>query len=129
LEPTNVRFLNGNVLVGAILQLRDVLAEAEAQGITDDEIAGFLGHLASRRVARAVYFPPLPDDLPDGGILSLNMITFTGVEMVNKGRRIVAVTDYGDRVVEEALREHLTRAKSELLPLSGGMSARGRSIR
>jgi hypothetical protein len=128
LEPSNIRFLNGNALVGAILQLRDVLAEAHARSLGDNELAGFLGHLASRRLARAIYFPPIPECLPDGGILSLNMITFTGIEMLKAGTRVKAVTDYADRVIEEALRDHLTREKSELLPLSGAPSGRSRSI-
>jgi hypothetical protein len=128
LEPSNVRFLNGNALIGAVLQLRDVLAEAETRGMSDDALAGNLGHLASRRMARAVYFPPIPDHLTDGGILSLNMITFTGIEMLVAGTRVTAITDYADRVIEEALREHLTREKSELLPLSASTFRRGRSI-
>jgi len=128
LEPSNVRFLNGNALVGVIIRLRDVLAEASDRNMSEDDLAGCLGHLASRRMARAVYFPPIADYLPDGGILRLNMITFTGIEMLEAGTRVTAVTDYADRVIEEALREHLTREKSELLPLSGATQGRARSI-
>lgn len=128
LDPANARFLNGNALVGVIIKLHDVLAEAEARGLKDDDLAGYLGHMASRRLARAVYFPPSPDHLPDGGVLSLNMITFTGIEMLNAGKPVAAVTDYADRVIEEALREHLTREKSERLPLSGVPALRRRSI-
>jgi len=129
LEAANVRFLNGNALVGTLLQLADVLNEAAARGVEESDLAGVLGHLASRRMARAVYFPPIPDHLENGGILSLNTISFTSVELLNQGSRVAAVTDYADRVIEEALREHLTREKSELLPLSGATFLRGRSIR
>lgn len=80
-------------------------------------------------MARAVYFPPIPGHLDNGGILSLNTISFTSVSFLNQGERVAAVTDYADRVIEEALREHLTREKSELLPLSGATLRRSNSIR
>lgn len=45
LEATNVRFLNGNALVGNLLQLADVLEEANARGMAESDLAGVLGHL------------------------------------------------------------------------------------
>jgi hypothetical protein len=129
LEPTNTRFLNGAGLICPILPVEAVLREAEGARVSEDDLAAFLGNVAARRVARCVYMPPLAEWLPDGGLLNLNLIASTTVDLLNAGQRVAAVSVFGLRAIDAALEQHLRREKAEPLPLSAATLRRPSSIR
>jgi hypothetical protein len=128
LEPTNTRFLNGAALVCPILPLASALREAETAMVAQDDLAAFLGNVAARRVARCVYMPPLAGHLPDGGLLNLNLIASTTVDLLNAGERVAAVSVFGLRAIDAALEQHLRREKAEPLPLASATLRRPSSI-
>lgn len=129
LEPTNNRFLNGAALICPILPLSDALVEATNTNVPENQIAAFLGNVAARRVARCVYMPPIANHLGDGGLLNLNLIASTTVDLLNAGRRVAAVSVFGFQSIDAALEQHLRREKADLLPLAGATVRRGSSFR
>lgn len=128
LDPENDRFLNDMAVVCPIIPLQALVEDAAASGLTDNELGAFLGNVGRRRVARSVYCPPLPPQLEHGGIVNFNLIASTAVTKLHSGQRIRSLTAFGHRSIWAALEEHLTRAKSETLPLAGATVLRGRSI-
>jgi hypothetical protein len=129
LDPANSRFLNGIALVSPILQLEAVLKDADARGVPEGDLRAFLGNVATRKIARCVYLPPLADKIPNGGLLNLNLLASTSVGRLEAGERVAAITVPALYTIQEALSEHLLREKSETLPLAGVPWRRSRSIR
>jgi hypothetical protein len=128
-DPANVRFLNGMVLVCLILPLRTIVELAEATAFPDGDLGAFLGHVARRRTPRCVYFAPHPDFLPEGGLLNLNLIASTHVSELTEENRVAALSAHAFRAVTASLEDHLTRPKAEILPFSDAPIGHGRSIR
>ena len=127
LDPANDRFLNGMALVCLVLSLEAITAAARDGGFPDDDLGAFLGNVARRRTPRCVYFPPM-GDLPHGGLLNLNLIASTAVSELKTANCAGALSEHAYRSVVSALEQHLTRPKSETLPLSDARPTKGRSI-
>lgn len=128
-DPANVRFLNGMILVCLILPLRSVVEHAAAIGFPDGDLGAFLGHVARRRTPRCVYFAPHPEFLPEGGLLNLNLIASTHLSLLPEEHRVAALSAHAFRTVTAALEDHLTRPKAEILPFSDAPVRHGNSIR
>jgi hypothetical protein len=128
LDPANDRFLNGMALICPILTLEAVVREAAETSFSDVDLGAFLGHVARRRTPRCVYFPPLPDRLPFGGLLNLNLIASTSASLLTDDRRVAALSARAHRAVTVALGEHLIRPKAETLPFSDSPATKSRSI-
>ena len=128
LEPTNNRFLNGSALVCPVLPIEAVLEEASNSEISDNDLGAFLGAVASRKIARCVYLPPLSPNWNYGALVNLNLIVSTSVSRLEKGARIAAISGPALYSIHNALSEHLMRAKSESLPHESGPWSRSRTI-
>ena len=128
-DPANVRFLNGMVLVCLVLPLRSVTEQAAAIEFPDGDLGAFLGNVARRRTPRCVYFPPHPSFLPEGGLLNLNLIASTHQSQLPEANCVAALSAHAHRSVTAALEDHLTRPKAELLPFAATPVGRGRSIK
>ena len=130
LDQSNQRLLNDLALICPIRRL-DVLVEmADAAGYSDNALTTFLGNLASRKVSRAIYLPPLQDTLPYGGFIYLNQFTHTSVKRLSSGNteRVAALSVYAMQTVDYVLLEHLFRDKADQLPLYSAALRRGISI-
>lgn len=130
LDQDNQRLLNNLALICPVRRLETLVEMAAEAGYSDTELSTFLGNLASRRVSRAMYFPPLPDALPYGGFIYLNQFTHTSVERLSAdgAERITALSAYAMQSVDYVLLEHLFRNKADQLPLYSAALRRGISI-
>lgn len=130
LDPENQRLLNNLALICPLRRLEVLVEMAEAAGYSDNALTTFLGNLASRRVSRAMYFPPLPDILPYGGFIYLNQFTHTSVKRLSAEdvERITALSAYAMQSVDYVLLEHLFRDKVDQLPLHSAAIRRSISI-
>lgn len=130
LDQDNQRLLNDLALVCPVRRLEALVEMAAEAGYSDTDLSTFLGNLASRRVSRAMYFPPLPDALPYGGFIYLNQFTHTSVKRLSAddAERITALSAYAMQSVDYVLLEHLFRDKADQLPLYSAALRRGISI-
>lgn len=130
LDQDNQRLLNELALICPIRSLEALVEAAEKTGYSDNDLTTFLGNLAARRVNRAVYMPPLPDVLPNGGFIYLNQFSHTSVKRLTADDTNVlfTLTAYAMRSVDYALIEHLFRDKAVQLPLSRATVRRGSTI-
>lgn len=130
LDQDNQRLLNELALICPVRRLDALVDMAAEAGYSDNDLSTFLGNLASRRVPRAMYFPPLQGALPYGGFIYLNQFTHTSVMRLSadNANRIAALTAYAMQSVDYALHEHLHREKADQLPLYSAALRRGISI-
>lgn len=118
IDQANRRPFNTHLLVCPIIDFRDFVAEFQNEH-PDHEFISFLACLGRREVSRLIYIPHFTSHLPYGGLLYLNQITHTHVDIFNNNsaQRVCTVTNYGLREVDHALINHLLRPKVESLPL------------
>jgi hypothetical protein len=130
LDQDNQRLLNDIALICPVRRLEALVEMAEAARYSDNALTTFLGNLASRRVSRAMYFPPLPDTLPYGGFIYLNQFTHTSVKRLasDEAERITALSAYAMQTVDYVVLEHLFRDKADQLPLYSAALRRSISI-
>ena len=130
LDQDNQRLLNDLALICPVRKLEALVDVAAEAGYDDAALTAFLGNLASRRVSRAIYLPPLPDQLPYGGFVYLNQFTHTSVKrlMADEAKPVIALSAYAMQSVDYALMGHLLRNKSDQLPLTRAPLRRGISI-
>lgn len=130
LDQDNKRLLNELVLICPVRRLEALVDMAEEAGYSDNAFTTFLGNLASRRVSRAIYFPPLPEVLPYGGFIYLNQLTHTSVMRLSAeaADTVTALSAYAMQSVDYVLLEHLFRDKTDRLPFTFAALRRGISI-
>lgn len=130
LDQDNQRLLNDLALVCPVRRLEALVEMATEAGYSDAYLGKFLGNLASRKVSRAIYFPPLPSSLPYGGFIYLNQFTHTSVRRLsaNDAERVAALSAYAMQSVDYVLLEHLFRNKADRLPLYSAALRRSISI-
>lgn len=130
LDQDNQRLLNDLALVCPVRKLDALVEMAAVAGYSDNALTTFLGNLASRRVSRAMYMPPLPDVLPYGGFIYLNQLTHTSVKRLSSddAQTVTALSAYAMQSVDYVLLEHLFRDKADQLPLTFAALRRGISI-
>lgn len=130
LDQGNQRLLNDLALICPIRSLEALVGAAAEAGYSDNALTTFLGNLASRRVSRAMYLPPLPDALPHGGFMYLNQFTHTSVKRLGADdvQKVAALSAYALQSVDYVLLEHLFRDKADQLPLTFAALRRGISI-
>ncbi|HKU12992.1 MAG TPA: hypothetical protein VJQ52_01280 [Steroidobacteraceae bacterium] len=118
-DPANQRTFRSYLLVCPIIRFEDWLA-AYSEDHSDDELGAFLGNLATRRVSRVFYLPPLPPLLGYGGLLYFNQITHTHVSAVSfeGGNCVAAVTEYGLTKIDHMLENHVLRPKAQVLSMA-----------
>lgn len=118
IDQANPRPFNTHLLICPIIDFREFVDEFQA-GHTEGDFISFLARLGRREVSRLIYIPHYLPHLPYGGLLYLNRITHTHVNMFkNKNaKRICTLTNYGLMELDSALKNHLLRPKDEKLPL------------
>jgi hypothetical protein len=106
-------------LICPIIDFRDFVSEFYSLFSSEEEFISFLARLARREVSRLIYVPAFPPALPYGGLLYLNRISHTHVNMFESKdvERICTVTNYGLNEIDNALKNHLLRPKDEALTL------------
>lgn len=116
IEDENERLFNTDLLICPIIPLQ-YLVEAHLAELPQTQLVSFLTNLGARRISRLIYLPPCPPDLAYGGIMYLNHIANTSVDVFRDGaaRLIGAVTGYGLTIIEQILENHLLRPKADRL--------------
>ena len=118
LDPENERILNGNALICPIIPL-DALVDSLNKVVDYEEAKRFISNVSARYVNRVVYLPPIPDVIPKGGYLYLNLLTNTHVSRL-QGENITQpcmLSVDGFREIDFALERHLRRPKADRVPL------------
>ena len=117
-DQNNQRTFNSDLLICPVIDFR-IFVEEYQGGYTEEVFINFISSLAHREVSRVIYIPCYGDELPYGGLLYLNQITNTHISaFLREGcHRLWTVTNYGLRVIDQSLTQHLLRPKSEVLPL------------
>ena len=128
LDPQNDKVFGGYCLICPLLPIADLIQSAISAQLSQNDISAFLGNVASRRVSRFVYLPPLPN-FSHGAVLNLNQITSTALDQIDIKNVVIALSAYGLNTIDMALENHLRRAKSEALPLARASLRKGSSIR
>lgn len=117
-NENNNKLFNTDVLICPIIPLPDVIEEL-AQELSQAQLISFLTNLGARNISRLVYLPTLASSLEYGGVLYLNQITNTPVNLFHNGNAhsIGALTGYGLTVVDYSIENHLLRPKADRLAL------------
>jgi hypothetical protein len=114
----NERAFNDYVLVCPIIGF-DVFAEGYAEKLSEGALAGLIPDLAGDRIYRALYVPPISNEvLPFGGIIYFNQICSTHVSSfkVDGAKNVCALSSYAQQIIDMKLTNHLLRPKAEPLP-------------
>ncbi|MDX8442012.1 hypothetical protein [Mesorhizobium australafricanum] len=121
-DVANERAFDDHVLVCPIIPLRQYAESAIASKEYDHAI-NLIKEIALNRVNRVFFLPPAPkllgeiEGLTDGGLMNLNMITATHVDLFKHGARpLCAFSAYAQGRFDRKLEQHLLRPKTELLP-------------
>ena len=117
-DQHNQRPFNTDLLVCPVIDFRNFIEEYQDE-YTKEVFISFISRLALREVSRVIYIPCYGDELPYGGLLYLNQITNTHISAFSREgcHRLWTVTNYGLRVIDQSLTQHLLRPKAEVLPL------------
>jgi hypothetical protein len=113
-DQRNDRAFIDSVLVCPIIPYQSFIGDCA----THPNLPGFLAEIATRRVYRLLYIPPI-DPLEFGGVLYLNRITNVHVSAFSEAGTLClgAVAGIGLREVDAALANLLLREKAQ--PLTG----------
>lgn len=120
-DPANRRHFNTEVSVLPIITFEDFCEEYIAAYSTGALFA-FIDNLARDEVSRVMYMPPVPGHiagfLPSGGLLYLNNICNSPTSCFGDGfaTPLCALSEYGLRIVDLKLENHLRRPKAQSLP-------------
>ena len=112
LDEENRRFLNTDVLICPIIDLRHLVA-ALLEAVSVDQLISFLTNLGARNISRALYLPHCPPTLTHGGVLFLNQIASTHVSCfeLEDAESVAMLTAYGLTIVDQMIENHLLRPK------------------
>jgi len=116
-DQDNVREFNDRVLVCPLHPL-ETFSVRYAATTSEDRLIDFVANIASDKVSRVAYFPPLSDLLPFGGLLYLNDITNTHVVEFDQpeAKQVAVLSETAQQGIDWKLQHHLLRPKVEPLP-------------
>jgi hypothetical protein len=117
LDQANTRVMNDAAIVCPIIPLETFVQSLEE--VLDDRAVGvFLGNVTARYINRLVYLPVVPEVLPYGGYLYLNMLTNTHYSKLanDEVQMVCLMSGDGLREVDHALERHLRRPKADRVP-------------
>lgn len=117
LDPDNSRIMNDAAIICPVIPL-EAFAESLEALLGDEDAAVLLGNITARYVNRLVYLPVIPEVLPYGGYLYLNMLTNTHYSKLTDGevQAICMMSGDGLREIDHALERHLRRPKADRVP-------------
>ncbi len=116
IDRSNRRAFNTHVLICPVIKFEEWLPRFSSE-FPNEYVQGFLPALGQREVSRVAYLPSVGDELPYGGLLYLNTVTNTHVELFSDpdAQRVASVTAYGLTKIDQMLQRHLFRPKAERL--------------
>ncbi|MDA8362980.1 MAG: hypothetical protein M0Z84_03995 [Gammaproteobacteria bacterium] len=116
IDQNNRRPFNTYLLICPVIDFRNFVTELQPL-FSESDFISFLARVGKREVSRLIYIPHYQPHLPYGGLLYLNRITHTHVNVfANESvKRICSVTNYGLKEIDAALENHLLRPKDEQL--------------
>jgi hypothetical protein len=120
IERANTRPFTDHAIIAPIVPLATLWVSLKA--LMDDPSArDFLLNIANGKTNRLIYLPPVgqrdTEPLSYGGIIDFNKITSSYVTPLFEQAPLQALTQFGMRVLDTALQNHLFREKSDKLPL------------
>lgn len=118
IDQNNIRPFNTHVLICPVHNF-EIFVEEYQKDHSEQELVSFLSNLANRNVSRVIYLPLYDDLLPYGGLLYFNQFANTHISAFRRDNAngIRTLTNYGLRIVDQMLQNHLFRPKTELLSL------------
>jgi len=119
IDQNNKRPFNTHLLICPILDFR-IFVEEYQKTFSESVLKSLISRIALRDVSRVIYLPYYNEnDMPYGGLLYLNQITNTSIDVFS-GRgvqQVCTVTSYGLGIIDQSICNHLLRPKVEALPL------------
>ena len=115
----NRRPFNEDVIVCPIIPLHNFVTRfREAYG--SERLPAYVHNLATRRINRLVYIPPIPMHLDYGGVLFLNRISSTNVSCFfeNEVEWVRVLSANGLREIDNAMEHQFLRPKQQMLPVA-----------
>lgn len=115
LDQENERVLNDIALVCPIIDLESFTARLNA--VLDCANASrFIANVSARYINRLLYLPIIPDHLPLGGYLYLNLLTNTHLSKLATAEPVCMLSGDGFRELDFALERHFLRPKADRVP-------------
>lgn len=117
LDLANERVLNNAAVICPVIPLEQFVA-ALGEMLDDDAAEKLLSNITSRNVNRLLYLPIVPDVLPMGGYLYLNLLTSTHRSKLEgeEVARLCMMSGDGLRELDHAIERHFRRPKADRLP-------------
>lgn len=121
-DQNNARIFNDHALICPLIKF-DIFVENYSSSLGSDLLKSFLANLGRRRISRVLYTPPF-DGMPFGSLLYLNQITSTHISTfkLEQAEQLCTVTAHGLAEIDNFLKNHLLRPKTERLPLDDSRS-------
>lgn len=117
LDQANDRVMNDAAIICPVIPLESFVTSLN-KVLSDAETRSFISNVTSRYVSRIIYLPLIPDVLPFGGYLYLNLLSHTHVSRLTAADVEVICMASGDglREIDLALETHLRRPKTDRTP-------------
>jgi len=117
-DAENRRPFNDDVVVCPLIPL-ETFVDVFSEAYPASDLREFLINIAQRRINRILYFPPLPNIFGYGAVLFLNQLAATKISAFERDGsiKVGALSAFGLESVDQVLRNHLFRPKSERLSL------------
>lgn len=117
-DPANDRPFNDYVSICPVIPLPAFLKRYSEKWPDREKLTSFLANVAQREVGRVIYLPPGPSVLEHGALVYLNAIASTHISSFVDEKPIAALSEYGLRELDSALRNTILRPKAERLSLA-----------
>jgi hypothetical protein len=120
IERSNTRPFTDHAIIAPIVPLAKLWPSLNAH-MDNPNARAFLLNIANGNTNRLLYLPPVgyreTEPLGYGGIIDFNKITSSYVTPLFQQAPLQVLTQFGMRVLDTALQNHLFREKSDGLPL------------
>lgn len=121
-DQANQRPFNDYVAFCPVIPLEAFIKRYEQRWSDEAKLKAFLANVASREVGRVVYLPSSdPALLQFGGLVYLSGIASCHISAFKDQDPVAALSEYGLRELDLALRNSLFREKAEPLSFSYGL--------
>lgn len=121
LDQRNERLFNDTALICPIIPMENFVQSCGVV-LNDESLETLIANVVARHVNRLIYFPVVPEVLPLGGFVYLNLISNTHLSKLTEGdsETICMLGDVGLREFDYALERHLRRPKADRIPYQYG---------
>jgi len=117
LDQGNARVFNDAAIICPIIKLEN-MTDTLSEIMDDVDLNDFLSNVSARNVNRLLYIPLVPEVMPLGGYLYLNLISHTHLSKLTEQtvKTVCMLSGEGLRELDYALERHLRRPKADRLP-------------